>query len=173
MPQFRGLFVWLLPGLVIASAHLSPQLTTDHRVIWPRILPRPSKEILGLKRSWLDPTPDQKGSLLGHSCAGIAQFQVLVIHRLPVRHPRLVERHEVDLARGPTLGAGEEYLEIKISNPVQFCSNLTLSFLSQRNFNFCAFLCINTPSKCPVSTLLIHIINFNKEGIKNKVYKVN
>lgn len=33
------------------------------------------------------------------------------------------------------------------------CSHFcTLSFLSHRNFSFCAFLCINTPSRFPVST---------------------
>ena len=43
---------------------------------------------------------------------------------------------------------------------------LTLSFLSQRNFSFCAFLCMNTPSKWPVSTLLkqsIHRIADKKD----------
>lgn len=28
----------------------------------------------------------------------------------------------------------------------------TLSFLSQRNLSLCAFLCMNTPSRCPEST---------------------
>ena len=32
---------------------------------------------------------------------------------------------------------------------------LTLSFLSHRNLSFCAFLCMNTPSRWPVSTLRI------------------
>ena len=47
-------------------------------------------------------------------------------------------------------------------------TDLTLSFLSQRNFSFCAFLCMNTPSKWPVSTLLkqskhIHRIAHKKD----------
>lgn len=37
---------------------------------------------------------------------------------------------------------------------------LTLSFLSQRNLSFCAFLCMNTPSKCPVSAARISIALF-------------
>ena len=33
----------------------------------------------------------------------------------------------------------------------------TLSFRSHKNFNFCAFLCIKTPSRCPVSAARISI----------------
>ena len=70
---------------------------------------------------------EQEGSLLGHTCADIALSQVLEGSKgqgyplLPVGHPRFVERHEVDLARGTTFGAGEEYLEGNIDVPFQFC----------------------------------------------------
>ena len=37
---------------------------------------------------------------------------------------------------------------------------ITLSFLSHKNFSFCAFLCINTPSRWPVSADRISIALF-------------
>jgi len=50
------------------------------------------------------------------SCMQCARQCVATLSALlPVCHPRLVERHEVDLARGATLSAGEEYLVISLA----------------------------------------------------------
>ena len=38
----------------------------------------------------------------------------------PIGHPGLVERHEVDLARGSALGRGEKYLIIALAQKLQF-----------------------------------------------------
>ena len=38
------------------------------------------------------------------------------------------------------------------TNLIIALNNLTLSLRSQRNFSFCDFLCMNTPSRWPVST---------------------
>ena len=40
---------------------------------------------------------------------------------------------------------------------VPIYKTITLSFRSQRNLNFCALLCMKTPSRWPVSTALISI----------------
>ena len=92
-------------------AHPSQQLTSGHKSPGPRILPRPLKEILGQKRRWPYSRQQQSRVTFRPHARRYCTFQSWDV--LPVGHPRFVERHEVDLARGPTLGAGEEYLEMK------------------------------------------------------------
>ena len=101
--------------------------------------------------------------LLPHVQGVSVWLEVRIIHRVllarwsPVGHPGLVEGHEVDLTGRTTLSTWEEYLKHSSSGLFLITLYLkpTLSFLSHRNLSFCAFLCMNTPSKWPVSTLRI------------------
>ena len=69
--------------------------------------------------------------------AAICLYVTLSPFSLPVGHPGLVERHEVDLTRRTSLGAGEENLKTRtVILLLNLALRLTLSFLSHKNLSF-------------------------------------